>query len=151
MNKVGGKCEELRKTGFDTEDKKISQMHELEDNWFCKVMLFSTLIVTGTSVTLGLLFGEYEHGTYFFFLFAFLLFNKLKTSLIKCSPRLSYQKQMKRRVPRHSATVHCGNYVFLSRYGIFSEHDCDVKTNLFLCRTEEFGQPHFSHEVSSFV
>ena len=66
MNKVGVKCEELRKTGFDTEDKKISQMHELEDNWFCKVMLFSTLIVTGTSVTLGLLFGEYKHGTFFF-------------------------------------------------------------------------------------
>ena len=58
--------EELRKTGFDTEDKKIRQMHELQNNWFCKVMLFSTLIVTGTSVTLRLLFGEYEHGTYFF-------------------------------------------------------------------------------------
>ena len=56
LNKVGVKCEELRKTGFDTEDKNISQMYELEDNWFCKVMLFSTLIVTGTSVTLGLLF-----------------------------------------------------------------------------------------------
>ena len=66
LNKVEVKCEELRKTGFDTKDKKISQMHELEDNWFCKLMLFSTLIVTGTSVTLGLLFGEYEHGTYFF-------------------------------------------------------------------------------------
>ena len=46
LNKVGVKCEELRKTGFDAEDKTISQMHELEDNWFCKVMLFSTLIVT---------------------------------------------------------------------------------------------------------
>ena len=87
----------------------------------------------------------------FFFLSAFLLFNKLKTSLIKCSPRLSYQKQMKRRAPIHSGTVHGGNYVFLSRYGIFSEHDCDVKTHLFLCRTEEFRQPHFSHEVSTFV
>ena len=96
LNKVGVKCEELRKTGFDAEDKKISQMHELEDNWFCKVMLFSTLIVTGTSVTLGLLFGENEHGN-ILFIFAFLLFNKLKTSLIKCSPRLSYQKQMKGR------------------------------------------------------
>ena len=142
LNKVGVKCEELRKTGFDTEDKKISQMHELEDNWFCKVMLFSTMIVTGTSVTLLLVFGEYEHGTYFFPF----------CGLIKCSPRLSYQKQMKRRAPMHSGTVHCGNYVFLSRYGIFSEHDCDVKTHLFLCRrTEEYQQPHFSHEVSTFV
>ena len=58
---------------------------------------------------------------------------------------------MKRRAPIHSGTVHCSNYVFLSRYGIFSEHDCDVKTHLFLCRTEEFRQPHFSQEVSTFV
>ena len=106
--------------------------------------------MTGTSVTLGLLFGEYEHGT-FFFPFCVLTFQQVETSLIKCSPLLSFQKQMKRRAPIHSGTVHCGNYVFLSRYGIFSEHDCNVMTHLFLCRTEEFRQPDFSHEVSTFV
>ena len=150
LSKVGVKCEELRKTGFDAEDKKISQMHELEDNWFCKVMLFSTLIVTYFR-DFGAFVWWVRTRNFFYSFFAFFLFNKLKTSLIKCSPWVSYQKQMKRRAPIHSGAVHCGNYVFLSRCGIFSEHDCDVKTHLFLCRTEDFRQPHFSHEVGTFL
>ncbi len=37
FGKVGLNIEELWKTGFDAEDKKISQVHEPEDNWFCNV------------------------------------------------------------------------------------------------------------------
>ena len=41
LNKVGVNSEEFMKT----EDKKTIQIHELEDNWFCKV-LFLILVVT---------------------------------------------------------------------------------------------------------